>query len=177
MVHVAFIRALEELGLRAAEVAGTSMGAIVGAYYAAGVSSRDMFGLIDRINFKNITRLVDLSIFRRTAFMKGKRIERFLAETIPADSFERLRIPLRVVASDFWRRREVVFDSGPLIPAVRASMSVPAVFEPVRIGSSVLVDGGLVNPVPFDLLRSRCDFLIAIDVTGTRTPASGDPIP
>jgi NTE family protein len=168
---------MEEMGLRASAIAGTSMGAIVGAYCAAGVSARDMLGLIDRINVKNITRLVDLSLFRRTAFLKGKRIERFLSETIPADSFERLGIPLRIVASDFWRRREVVFDSGPLIPAVRASMSVPAVFEPVRVGASVLVDGGLVNPVPFDLLRNRCDFLIAIDVTGSRTPASNHPIP
>jgi NTE family protein len=177
LCHVAFIRALEEMGLKAAVVSGTSIGAIVGGYYAAGRSSRDMEKIIDGINFKNVSKLIDLSPFRNTAFIKGKRIEAFFDETIPIDRFEDLVIPLKVVAADFWRREEVVFDSGPLIPAIRASMSIPALFEPVRIGDRVLVDGGLTNPVPYDVIRNACELLVAVDVSGTRTVKANSPLP
>jgi len=177
LCHIAFIQALEALGLKASVVSGTSIGAIVGGYYAAGVTSGGMHALVEKINFKNISKMVDFSIFRSPAVLKGKHIEAFLDDTIPADTFEELNIPLKVVATDFWRRTEFVFESGELIPAIRASMSVPAVFEPVKMGSRILVDGGVMNPVPYDLIRDRCDVLIAIDVSGTRTPHSHDMVP
>lgn len=170
LCHISFIRVLEDLGLKASIISGTSIGAIVGGYYAAGVTSREMLAIVDRINFRNISRMTDLSIFRRPAIFKGRHIESFLDESIPADTFEELRIPLKVVATDFWRKTEVVFDSRELIPAIRASMSVPALFEAVKSGDRILVDGGVTNPVPYDLIRNQCELLIAIDVSGTRTP-------
>ena len=75
-----------------------------------------------------------------------------------------------VVAADFWARKEVVFDSGPIIPAVAASFALPGIFRPVVLDGRVLVDGGSVNPVPYDLLFDECDIVVAIDVMGTRTP-------
>jgi NTE family protein len=177
LCHIAFIKALEELGLKASVVSGSSMGAIVGGYYTAGISSREMEDLIEKINFKSISKLVDFSIFRSPAVLKGKHIEEFLDETIPADTFEELKIPFKVVATDFWRKREIVFESGMLIPAIRASMSIPAVFEPMKIENRILIDGGVMNPVPYDLIREECELLIAIDVSGTRTPHSRNMMP
>ena len=91
-------------------------------------------------------------------------------QLLGAESFEELEIPMQVVAADFWNREEVVFDSGPIAPAVAASFCLPGVFKPVVIEEKVLVDGGCVNPVPFDLIRDRCDILIAVDVLGKRVP-------
>lgn len=177
MCHVAFIKAMEEMGLKASVVSGTSIGAIVGGYYAAGVTSKDMEALIERMHFKNLSKMVDLSLFRGPSFIKGKRIEEFLDETIPVERFEELAIPLKVVATDFWSRQEAIFDSGPLVPAIRASMSVPVLFEPVQFDGRVFVDGGVVNPVPTDVIHDACDVLIAIDVSGTRTPHTNGPMP
>jgi NTE family protein len=80
-------------------------------------------------------------------------------------TFEELRIPLTVVATDFWRRESVLYRSGPLLPAVAGSMAIPGLLRPVVFGERVLVDGGVVNPLPFDLLRADADIVIAIDLT------------
>ena len=84
-------------------------------------------------------------------------------------NFEELAIPLCVVAADFWNRSQVVFDTGDIRTAVHASMAVPGIFTPVVIDKQVLVDGGVVNPVPYDLLLDHCDITIAADVMGNRT--------
>jgi len=87
---------------------------------------------------------------------------------IRVTDFEDLQIPLKVVAADFWERKQVVFDSGDLLGAVQASMALPAIFNPVVMDQTVLVDGGTVNPVPFDLLRDECDVVIGVNVMGKR---------
>ncbi|NIO09770.1 MAG: patatin-like phospholipase family protein, partial [Deltaproteobacteria bacterium] len=84
-------------------------------------------------------------------------------------------IPLLVVATDFWNSEEVVFDSGPLLPAIQASIAVPGVFAPVSIGDRVLVDGSVVNLVPYDLLLDQTDITIAVNVIGTRKRT--EPVP
>ena len=85
---------------------------------------------------------------------------------LPVKTFEKLKIPLKIVATDYWEQKQVVFDSGDLIPAIRASMSIPAVFEPVIIGEMVLIDGGITNNLPYDIIQDECDITIAIDVSG-----------
>jgi NTE family protein len=82
-----------------------------------------------------------------------------------------------VVATDFWKRKQVVFRTGDLIPAIRASISLPALFEPVVMNDMVLIDGGAVNPLPYDLIRDDCDVVIAIDVSGEKSPPQQNPIP
>jgi NTE family protein len=176
--HIAFLKALDELEVRPAMIAGTSIGAVIGGFYAAGVSGAGLEQLLENLGFKELYKIaVDFSILSSSAIFTGKRVEEFLARQIPSQTFEEIEIPLKVVATDFWNRREVIFESGSLITAIRASMAMPAVFEPVLLNDKVLIDGGAVNPLPYDLLRKECDLTIAIDVSGEKTYAPEDPVP
>jgi len=177
LCHIAFLKALDEMGLRPSVIAGTSIGAIVGAFYAAGVSGAQMEEMLRTVRVAEINKMVDFSGPLASAFLKGKGVERFFHNNIPARYFKDLKIPLKIVATDFWKRTEVVFESGELVPAIRASMSIPGLFKPVKIGDTVLVDGGAVNPLPYDTIRTECDVLIAIDVSGAKTPGGRGLIP
>jgi NTE family protein len=176
--HIAFLQALDELGVRPAVIAGTSIGAVIGALYAAGVSGDRLSQLVKDIGFRDLYKIVlDFSILSQSAIFTGKGVEDFLSREIPVRTFEELEIPLKVVATNFWDRRPVVFESGNLITAIRASMAMPAIFEPVLLNDTVLIDGGAVNPLPYDLIRPECDLTIAIDVSGEKTYAPEDPVP
>ena len=177
IAHLPYIQALDALGLKPHIISGTSIGAIVGGFYASGMSGNKLEKLIKSIGFKELTQFVDLSLLSDRALLKGKGVEEFLEEHIGVTTFEALSIPLKIVATDFWNRKPVVMDSGKLIPAIRASISLPAVFEPVKHDKQVLVDGGALNPVPYDVIRDFCDVLIAIDVNGTRTPSAKHRLP
>lgn len=176
--HIAFLKALDELKVRPAIIAGTSIGAVIGGLYASGVSGGGLEQLLENVGFKELSKIVlDFSILSKSAIFTGKRVEEFLALRIPYQAFEEAEIPLKVVATDFWNRQEVIFESGSLITAIRASMAMPAVFEPVILNEKVLIDGGAVNPLPYDLIRKECDLTIAIDVSGEKTYAPADPVP
>lgn len=177
--QIAYLKAMDEMGIRPSVISGTSIGAIIGAFYASGYSGSEMEELLNRIGFRQIQKILDPALFHPTALLKGRGIENFMREHLRVRTFEKLLIPLKVVATDFWKRTEVVFDSGHLITALRASISLPAVFDPVKVRGSVLIDGGAVNPVPYDILRGDCDILAAIDVSGIRKPKRRDrrPLP
>ncbi len=177
LCHIFFLKALDEMGLKPSVIAGTSIGAIIGGFYAAGVSGAQMEEILRKVRVFDINKMVDFSGPLASAFLKGKGVERFFHKHIPAQRFKDLQIPLKVVATDFWKRKEVVFASGELIPAIRASMSIPGLFKPVKDGNTVLVDGGAVNPLPYDIIRTECDVLIAIDVSGAKAPPGGDHMP
>lgn len=176
LCHLAFIKALDEMGLRPAIIAGTSIGAIMGGFYASGMSGAEMEALL-KANLHDINRMMDISLFRRSGIKRGKAAEELFYRHIPASRFEDLEIPLKVVATDFWDRREVIFDSGVLIPAIRASIAMAGVFEPVTLNGTVLVDGGGVNPLPYDIIQNDCDITVAIDVSGEKTPPAKDTVP
>lgn len=177
LCHIEFLRVLDDLSIRPSVIAGTSIGAIIGGMYAAGISAARMSDMLDGLGLRDLQRLADLKIFNNRAVIKGRGFERFLSDRIPVNRFEDCRCRLKVVATDFWNRKQVIFESGELVPAIRASMSLPAVFEPYRIGGRVLVDGGAVNPLPFDIIRNDCDLLIAVDVSGERIPESRSGLP
>ncbi|WP_461482728.1 patatin-like phospholipase family protein [Porticoccus sp.] len=180
--HLLILEALEEMGLKPAYVTGTSIGALIGAMYCAGMSTREMknifleFSLKDNESFKHIVtkkhifKWLDFigPQFRGRGLIRVENLLTYLFESVHAKRFTQLQIPLKVVASDFWSRQQVILDKGALIPAIRASMSLPGLFEPVKIGDRILIDGGAVNPVPFDLLPDDCDMTIAVDVIGER---------
>jgi NTE family protein len=176
--QIAFLKALDELGVRPTVIAGSSIGAVIGGLYAAGVSGAGLEQLLKTIGFKELYKIfLDFSILSDSAIFTGKRVEEFLARRIPCQTFEEIEIPLKIVATDFWNRREVIFENGSLITAIRASIAMPAVFEPELLNDKVLIDGGAVNPLPYDLIRPECDLTIAIDVSGEKTYTPGDPVP
>ena len=163
--HIAFLEALDEMGIKPSIISGTSIGAIIGGFYAAGYSGAEIRAICDKIDIWDINKMLDFKLFGDAMF-KGKGVNKFFKQYIKIKTFEELDIPLYVVATDFWHHEEVVFKSGELMPAIRASMSIPAIFEPVVFDNKVLVDGGAVNPLPYDIIRRECDVLIAVDVSG-----------
>jgi NTE family protein len=185
LAHVPILQVLDDLQMRPAVISGSSMGAIVGALYASGMSAREIRDVIERrLILKNdtwrdvIDKREDLlkwvsafkPDFSGSGLINAEGILNSLLNEIKVDSFDDLKIPLLVVAADYWSAEEVVFEKGDLLPAIQASMAVPGVFPPVSIEGRVLVDGGVVNLVPYDLLTSRVDFIIAVNVSRVRFP-------
>lgn len=177
LCHIAFLKVMDDMGLKPAMIAGTSIGAIIGSFYAAGMSADEMLELLEGVGFVELSKMMDFKLFSDSALLKGRGIEEFIEENLPVDTFEQCRIPLTIVATDFWKREQVVFEKGNLIEAIRASMSLPGVFEPVKMENCVLIDGGAVNPVPYDLIQKRTDLCIAIDVGGRRLPKKPNAVP
>jgi NTE family protein len=175
--HIAFLKALDEMDTRPSVISGTSIGAVIGALYGGGLSGREIEDIFDGMGIRRMGGMLDFSVFSTAGILRGKRVEEFLTETLPVRTFRELAIPLRITATDFWKRKEVVFRSGDLVPAIRASISVPVLLEPARIKGRILTDGGMVNPLPYDLLRGECDVLVAIDVSGEKIPDAQHPMP
>ena len=171
LCHIAFIEALDEMGYKPSIISGTSIGAIIGGAYASGMTAEEIKQILGNVNFLNISKIMVLSIWSNSGMLKGKGVEEMLRKHIPVQTFEDLKIPFKAVATDFWNRNEVILDSGDLITALRASMSMPAILKPVVINDRVLIDGGAVNPLPYDIIRKDCDLLIAIDVSGEKIPS------
>lgn len=169
IAHIGAIEALEEAGFEIASVAGTSMGALVGGMYAAGCLEEFRKWLCGLDRYK-VWGMVDLA-FSAEGLVKGNRVMRALRQMVREVRIEHLRLPFAAVAADLLTGREVVFDHGSLFDAIRASISIPSVFQPVRLGGMVLVDGGTVNPVPVNrVVRRPGDLLVAVDVSA---PFSG----
>ena len=178
LAHIVVLEALDELGIAPAMISGTSMGAIVGAAYAAGVSGKDLRRhvlaltrqrgeLMGRLMKARVGRFADLLTgqFGNPVLIDAELfLDLFWPDAVP-DTFEELAIPFIAVATDFITRSEAAFDSGPLAPAVAGSMAIPGLIKPVVAGQRVLIDGGAVNPLPYDLLFGHADIVIACDVT------------
>ena len=175
VAHIGAIEALEEAGFEIASVAGTSMGALVGGMYVAGHLERFKEWMCELDRYKMLG-LVDFA-FSAEGLVKGDRIIRALQELVPDVSIERLPIPVAAVAADLRTGREVVFDRGGLYDAIRASISIPSVFRPVRRGDMVLIDGGTVNPLPLDRVRRRPgELLVAVDVSASFSAREPRPV-
>jgi len=183
LAHLIVLETLDDMGVRPGAVAGTSVGAIIGALYCSGLSGREIRERIATPNhasgggWRRLMRnresigwfdFIDPE-FGPRGLIKGERFVAFLYDILRISRFEELEIPLKVVATDFHAREQVVLDSGPLLPALKASMAIPGLFTPVRHRDRVLLDGSAVNPVPYDLLRPACDITIAVDVAGSRS--------
>ncbi len=152
LAHIGILKVLEEEGVTIDVLAGTSMGALVGGLWASGKSAADIEDIIGKFRRKieNI-KLMDFT-FPRSGMLKGIVVRNFLQKHFGDRTFYDLKLPFRVVACDIETRQEVVIDKGGLVDAVLASISVPGVFEPVRLDGKILVDGGIINPVPTNVL-------------------------
>ena len=166
--HIGVIRALEERGFEIANIAGTSMGAVIGGIYAA----KKLDTYVEwayRLDGSDVVRLLDLS-FTRLSLFKGERIITVLKELIGDRQIEDLDRGFTAVATALKQQREVWLNEGSLFDAIRASTAVPGVFSPVEKGGLTLVDGGLVNPIPIaPTLSDSTDLTVAVNLSGAES--------
>ena len=164
LAHIGVIRVLEREGLAVDMVAGSSMGSLVAAAWAVGKSADEMQEIALRVKGRRaFLKLLD-PMFPGSGFIRGLKVADFLREIVDDLTFADTLIPLRISASDFNTMEEVVFDQGRLLDAIRASISIPGVFRPVALNGRTLIDGGITDPVPVDVLaRAGVGKIIAVN--------------
>ena len=165
LAHIGAIEELESNHYHISSIAGCSMGALIGGVYAAGKLNefREWMKTIDR---KKMISLTDFS-FSLNHLAKGNRIIEAIMEFVPDMPIEDLPIPYCAVATDLKAGKEVVFNKGSLFEAIRASISLPSFYEPVKRDGMVLIDGGVINPIPLNRVkRKKDDILVGVDVSG-----------
>jgi NTE family protein len=179
LTHLHVLEAFDELGLKPAAVTGSSIGAIYGAAYAAGLPALDLRAhtvrmlrtrseVVAKVLKARVGRMSDLfgsGSWNPVLVDAEQLLRQFLPEGLP-ETIEELSIPFAAIATDFFERTEIVLRSGPLVPAVAASAAIPGLFRPVIHGDRTLIDGAFVNPLPFDRFEPAVDVVVAVDVTG-----------
>lgn len=161
--HIGVINALSEAGVPIHAIAGTSIGAVIGAVYSAG-DWKAFSDFLLTIKWNDVIRHFDPVIPKR-GFFDGEKIKTLLKDVIPDPDFSRCRIPFAATATDLYSGREVILRKGDLIEALRASISIPGIFTPARIGTRYLVDGGVINPLPVTVARRLgADIVVAVDL-------------
>ena len=168
LAHIGAIEELEAQGYRIKSIVGCSMGAIIGGMYAAGklAEYKEWMQTIDK---RKILSLLDLS-FSLDHLVKGNKIIEAMKEIVPDVKIEDLPIPFKAVATNWENGEEVVFSSGSLYEAIRASISMPLFFDPVKRGGTTFVDGGIINPLPLNVCKDMPgDMVVAVNVIGTIT--------
>ena len=165
LAQIGVLEVLEKEGIPIDMIAGTSVGAVIGALYVQGISIGRMKSLSVELSYKRLMPLVDLTL-PKTGLIGGKKIREWLKLVFGSDiKFGDLVIPFACVATDIMTGEEVVISQGSVVDGVRASISVPGLFVIAKLGGRYLVDGGLVNPVPVSVLkRMGADFVIAVNV-------------
>ena len=172
IVHIGVLRVLEEENIPVSLVAGTSVGALIGAAYCSGVTIAELEQMSTRVRFKDFARWT----LSRYGFASNERMIKFLSSILKVKTFEELRIPLAVTATDFSTGAGVVFHSGPLVDPVRASCAYPGMFLPVKIRGRLLVDGMLAHAVPTIPLREMgAQKVLAVHLRGNWTNSDAGP--
>lgn len=173
LAHIGAIEELEAQGYHISSIAGCSMGALIGGVYAAGKLNefREWMKTIDR---KKMLGLIDFSL-SLNHIVKGTRIIEAIMEFVPDVNIEDLPIPYCAVATDLKAGREVMFRKGSLFKAIRASISLPSFYEPVKRNDMILIDGGIINPLPLNRVKRQSgDILVGVDVSGHDYKAQWD---
>jgi len=180
LAHIGVLKVLDEAGVAIDCIAGTSIGAFIGALFAAGVPIRRMEKAALEIDWRQMARLLD-PVLPTSGLIDGKKLMTFMAELLPVRTFEELNIPLAVTATDIHSGEAIIIRQGDLLQALRAGLAFPGIFSPARFGSRFLVDGGLCNPVPADIARRLgADHVIgvcAIPVVDKTVPETYLPAP
>jgi NTE family protein len=152
LAHIGVLKVLEAEGIPISCIAGTSIGALIGALYAAGVPLARMEEVARNVDWQQMAGLID-PIIPTSGLIDGKKVAQFISELLPVETFEELRMPLAVLATDVESGELLVIRRGLLREALRAAISFPGIFTPVHFAGRFLVDGGLCNPVPVDVAR------------------------
>jgi NTE family protein len=167
VAHIGVLKVLEENDVRIDCVAGTSVGSIIGALYCSGMGWKEMLAITKELGWQELVK----PTFSGMGLVETKRLEEFMIKLIGELTFSELKIPFRAVAVDIGTATQVVIDEGPVARAVRASSSVPGIFEPVIAGDVALVDGGVINNLPVDQARAMgARRVIAVDLNSDRSP-------
>lgn len=168
--HIGAIEALQARGYNIKSVTGCSMGSLVGGMFAAG-KLQETKELMLSVDFYKYFRLLDLG-FSKDGLLKGDKVMNLLREIAPGSQIETLPTPFRAVSTDITHGREVLFDHGDLFDAIRASISIPGVFKPMRIDGAEFIDGGVMDPIPLQFApRAEGDILVAVDINAHPDPA------
>ena len=152
LAHIGVLKVLEEAHIPIGGIAGTSIGAFIGALYAAGVPVQRMEAVACELDWLKLARLLNPMV-PTSGLVDGRKLVQFMAELLPVHSFEALQLPLAVTATDIETGEALIIRKGDLLEALRAALAFPGIFPPVRFGDRFLVDGGLCNPVPADVAR------------------------
>jgi len=166
LAHIGVLKALVKNNVPIDVIAGTSIGALVGACFAKDGEINTLEEIVLNIDWRQLALLLDPNLaLLKKGFIHGEKIKELLCSVIGDIEFKDLKIPLRVIATDVITGKEVVIDSGSVTEAVRASISIPVIFTPVKFENKFLVDGSIVNPVPVDIVRNMgAEFIIACNV-------------
>ncbi len=169
--HIGALQIITERGFEVVSIAGTSMGALVGGVAAAGqLEAYTEWAL--SLTQREVWRLLDLSLSTVGGAIRAERIIAKVGEILDGVAIEDLPVPYTAVATDLNARREVWFQHGPVVQAIRASIAIPGVITPISINGRVLVDGGLINPVPIEpTAAANADLTIAVSLSGMRSPS------
>ena len=168
LAHIGVIRELEHHGWRIATIAGSSMGALIAGFYAAGKLD-DYADWVQELSEFNVLRYLDIA-WGGAGMLKGQMLMDTLQKFVGKHLIEDLPIPLTIVATDVMARKEVWLNRGDLFDAIRASIAVPAVFTPHTINGRALLDGGILNPVPIaPTLQDQTDAIIAVSLSGVES--------
>jgi NTE family protein len=166
--HIGFLQVLDENNIKVDAIAGTSMGALIGAFYAFGYSGKEL----EKISLEKIYArqfVVDLApiTFLKDGFISGKKITSVFHQFFDQKNIEDIKLPYKSVAVDMFTGKPYIFERGSLAEAVRASISIPGVFKPVKKEEMLLVDGGVIDNVPCDVAKQfGTDVVISVDVLG-----------
>ncbi|MFA5484849.1 MAG: patatin-like phospholipase family protein [Candidatus Pacearchaeota archaeon] len=164
--HIGILKILDELKIKPDYIAGTSMGAIIGAAYALGMSAFEIEKKADELK---LYKYLDPTIPKK-GLIKGDKILKLFEEIYENKNFDETKIPLFVNAVDIETGRELIFSEGSIAIAVRASMSIPGIFNPINVNNYTLVDGGLTNNIPLNLIKDKCDVIITSNVSNINLP-------
>lgn len=151
--HVGVLEVLEEIGIKPRAISGTSMGAIIGAFYSMGITTDEMKSYIKSMNWRSFLLFSDLAL-SKTGIINGGKIEEVLKKFLGSKTFSDCKIPFCCVATDLVKKEKVILSEGKLIDAVRASISIPGFISVVYLNDKILVDGGIIEPLPVESLKS-----------------------
>ena len=164
--HIGFLQAMEEGGIKPDFIAGCSMGSVVGACYAKGMSPKEMMEIVRGLKMKDIAD-ASLFPFNKGGILRSVKLRNKLEEVIGDTKFCELKIPFECIAADIVTGKVITFKEGSVAEAVRASSSIPGVFKPVEKDDMVLVDGGMLMPLPLNCVKDfDADAIVVVDVLG-----------
>ncbi|HDS30779.1 MAG TPA: patatin [Firmicutes bacterium] len=180
--HIGVLRALAESDIPVHCIGGTSMGALVGSLFAAGkLDALEQAAL--KLDWKQLLFFFD-AVFPHSGLIDGAKVAGFIRDQVESTEISDLSIPFSAVATNLIKGQQVILKEGDLIEAIRATISIPGIFTPLKIGDDLLVDGALVNPVPVDVVRDMgADYVVAVEVNylslehGARSYVLSEPLP